>query len=265
MVVEARTRQPATEGVVRERSTIGFPYGDLDSAVRVAKGVHEVGGTGCQIEQLAANLNVKSDAGGFRGLILTAKNFTLITYRKGSVQLTPLGQSISDPQQEKTARVQAFLSVQLYQEIYNKYKGGALPPPSALENEMVELGVAKKSRSKARQPFQRSATQAGFFAYGPDRLVEPNLGNGKASTSDGNQGRDDVADRQREQHDDDGGNGGRHDLITGLIKKLPPESTAWATKDRYKWLQAANTIFDLIYESAEDGGSLKIEIQDAAK
>ena len=52
----------------------------------------------------------------------------------------------------------------------------------------------------------------------------------------------------------------------GLIKKLPPESTAWATKDRYKWLQAANTIFDLIYdESAEDGGSLKIEIQDAAK
>ena len=61
-----------------------------------------------------------------------------------------------------------------------------------------------------------------------------------------------------------GGGSAGHDLIEGLIKKLPPESSAWATRDRYKWLQAANTIFDLIYENVEDGGSLRIEIEDSA-
>ncbi len=39
---------------------------------------------------------------------------------------------------------------------------------------------------------------------------------------------------------------------------------SWATLDRYKWLQAANMIFDLIYENDGEGG-LKIEIEDSAK
>ena len=47
-----KAAEPAEEtGNERERSTIGFPYGDLDTAMQVAKGVHEVGGSSCEIER----------------------------------------------------------------------------------------------------------------------------------------------------------------------------------------------------------------------
>ena len=263
---QASETAAATQKQERERSKIEFPYGDLDSAVRVAQGVYQVGGTSCDDVQLAAELDVAHNGGGFRALLRTAKVFGLVRYGQGSIRLTPLGSSIADTKQEATAKVDAFLTVPLYKAIYDKYKGAALPPASALESEMVTLGVARKSKSKARQPFQRSATQAGFFAAGQDRLVAPHPGQGGARDADeGEPGDRDGNGQDRRDQGGDGGGGGRHDLIEGLIKKLPPESSAWATRDRYKWLQAANTIFDLIYESAEDGGSLRIEIQDAAK
>ena len=41
-----------------------------------------------------------------------------------------------------------------------------MPPAAALEREMVELGVSPKQKDKARQVFERSAEQAGFFATG---------------------------------------------------------------------------------------------------
>ncbi len=249
----------------RERSTIEFPYGDLDSAVRVVQGVHKVGGTSCADVQLAAELDVSHTGGAFRVLLRTTKVFGLVTYGQGSIRLTDLGSRVADPTQEAAAKIGAFLAVPLYKALYDKYKGVALPPHLALESEMATLGVAKKSTNKARQPFQRSAKQAGFFASGQDRLVSPHTGNGKPD-SDPNQRKHDERDRNdRQRGGGNGGGGERHDLIEGLIKKLPPESSAWATRDRYKWLQAANTIFDLIYENAEDGGSLRIEIEDSAE
>ena len=81
----------------RARSTIGFPYGDLDTAIKIAKGVHRAGGTTCEWEQLAAELSLAPKGGGFRLMALTAKTFGLVTYGKGTVQLTPLGQRIVDP------------------------------------------------------------------------------------------------------------------------------------------------------------------------
>jgi len=41
-----------------------------------------------------------------------------------------------------------------------------LPPAAGLETAMVALGVTPKQKDTARQVFQRSATEAGFFAYG---------------------------------------------------------------------------------------------------
>ena len=57
-----------------------------------------------------------------------------------------------------------------------------LPPAAALEREMGQLGVASKQTGKARQAFERSAEQAGFFAHGADRLVMP-VGLEKPDTS----------------------------------------------------------------------------------
>jgi hypothetical protein len=61
----------------------------------------------------------------------------------------------------------------LYEAIFAKYKGYSLPPPKAIEREMISLGVAPKQADRARQVFERSAQQAGFFAHGSDHSVKP--------------------------------------------------------------------------------------------
>jgi len=245
----------------RERSTILFPYGDLDSGIKVAKAVHRVGGTNCQMETLAAELKLKATAGGFRLMIYTAKIFGLVTYGQGTIQLTTLGQQITDQKQEKLARVTAFLLVPLYKQIYEKFKAGTLPQQAtALESEMLNLGVAKKQTDKARQSFQRSAQQAGFFAYGQDRLVMPATGPGEPAPPPKDPEPDPNAGRQ---HREDGGGsgGGRHPFIAGLLKELPAEGAEWTTDERRKWLQAAAMIFDIIYKNGGSGTSLKIEVE----
>lgn len=247
----------------RERSTILFPYGDMDSAVRVAKGVHQVGGSSCQWEQLAAQIGVTATSGGFRMMTLSAKIFSLVTYGQGTVTLTGLGQRICDSKQEKAAKAEAFLSVPLYRAIYDKFKGATLPPASALENEMANMGVAKKQTDKARHTFQRSAQQAGFFAFGQDRLIMPATGPGNQNDQNEPEKEKEDQKKQKKQDDDGGIGGGRHPFIAGLIKELPTEGDDWGTEDRGKWLQAAATIFDLIYKNSGGGKVLKIEVQSA--
>src|SRR5690242_19735093 len=87
----------------RERSTIEFPYLGLDVAVEMAKGVHEVGGSSCQWDQLAAKFDQAATGGGFRQRVMTAKTFGLLTYSQGTVTLTKLGTQICDPDQEAAA------------------------------------------------------------------------------------------------------------------------------------------------------------------
>ncbi len=260
---ETITKATEQEGE-RERSTISFPYNDLDQAVRVASAIHRIGGTNCQREQLAAALNVAPTGGGYSLLLQTAKIFGLVTYGQGTVQLTALGQQINDPTQEKVAKANAFLVVPLYKAIYEKFKSGTVPPPGALENEMAGLGVAKKQTDKARQTFQRSAQQAGFFGFSPDRLVMPAVGSG---APDQKKDDDPVRTQNPEKKSGDDGNGvGRHPFIQGLLKELPSEGKDWATADRVKWLKAAAMIFDLIYTNEDTGKPLKIEVSvDSAK
>lgn len=263
-MADTATASPETGASVdseRERSSISFPYNDLDNGVRVAKAVHRIGGSTCQRDQLAAELRVSAAGGGFSLLLLTAKIFGLITYGQGTVQLTALGQRINDPKQERGAKAEAFLVVPLYKAIYERFKGATLPPANALESEMANLGVAKKQTDKARQTFQRSAKQGGFFEYGQDRLVLPAAGAPVKEQSD----TDGRPDESKPPNGDSGGgnDGGRHPFIAGLLKELPTEGDEWPTDERRKWLQAAAMIFDLIYKNGGSGKSLKIEVESA--
>lgn len=239
----------------REVSTISFPYGDLDDAVSFAKAVHEVGGHSCLTEQLAGHLKVSAAGGSFRARMAHPRIFGLVEYDKGTIRLTPLGMRIVDAKQEQASRVEAFLTVPLYKAIYEKYKGYTLPPPAALEREMAGLGVSSKQTDKARQAFDRSAKQAGFFWAGNDRLTLPV----NKSTPD-SKPIDVTPEKKREEHHDggkhNGGNGGGsgsgyHPFIEGLLKTLPTTGETWPHKDRAKWLTLAANAFDMIYE---DGG-----------
>jgi hypothetical protein len=57
--------------------------------------------------------------------------------------------------------------------IFENYKGGVLPPAAASERDIVGLGVAEKQTGRARQVFEKSAEQAGYFEHGKTRLVMP--------------------------------------------------------------------------------------------
>lgn len=243
----------------REMSTIQFPYGDLDDAVAFAKAIHEVGGHSCLVEQLAGFLKVAPTGGAFRARMSHPRIFGLVDYDKGSVSLTPLGMRIVDSTQETAARVDAFLSVPLYRAVYEKYKGYTLPPPAALEREMAGLGVSSKQTDRARQAFERSARQAGFFWAGNERLTLPVI-KGKLPES---RPLDDPppAGSGAGSGGAGGANGGGkdseyHPFIDGLLKTLPATGSEWPIKDRAKWLKLAANAFDLIYE-----GEGEIEIK----
>lgn len=243
----------------RERSTIGFPYLDLDDAVAVTKAVHEVGGPSCEWEQLAAKLGMAAKGGGFRMRVLTAKTFGLLVYDKSTVTLSEIGLRAVDGQQEKSARVDAFLAVPLYKRVYDQFKGTSLPGNAGIENFMVSVGVAQKQKDKARQVFQRSAKQAGFFELSADRLTLPAIKGSARPAPRDDQQRDDEQSRPN-----GGGNGGGttlHPFIEGLLKTLPQAETPWEIDKRAKWLQAAANIFDLIYTASDDSKSLSIKVE----
>jgi hypothetical protein len=256
--------KPVKEKQERVRSAIDFPYNSLDDAVAVVKAVHKLGGNQCRLESLAAELGHDTvNSGGFRQKVASAKTFGLSSLSQGVVTLTPLGGKIVDADQERASRVEAFLTVPLYKAIYEEFKTGALPPFSGLEAKMVTLGVPDKQKDKARQVFQRSAKEAGFFAYGTSKLVYPALG---ASKTTAVRPADDDDD-QESQKGSNGGNGGgdgnggggkkRHPFIEGLLETLPPAAlgiakTQWSLKERQDWLQTAAGIFNLIYTAKDD-------------
>lgn len=236
----------------RERSTIDFPYSDLNSAVGIARTIHEREGTVCDVSQLASWLDQSSSGGTFRSRLSAARVFGLTeTVRgQGKVLLTELGRDILDPGKEQQARTTAFLTVPLYNAMYEQHHGYALPPAAAIERQMISLGVSKKQADRARQAFTKSAQQAGFIDSQTGRFIKPGTG---------------VSTEDRRQEDDkkgDGGNGGGrpplHPLIEGLIRTLPEPETEWPAVERIKWLRAAANNFDLIYTGE---GSIRIDVE----
>jgi len=243
----------------RQVSSIDFPYTSLEDGITVAKAVQKVGGNSCRLESLAAELGhdtVKS--GGFRQRLSTAHTFGLTSLSQGIVTLSDLAARILDPEQEKQARVEAFLKVPLYNSIYEQFKTGTLPPTQGLESAMVSLGVAPKQKDKARQAFQKSAKEAGFFAYGATKLVYPALGQANNTPKPKEQDPPDP----KGKNGNGGGGDGHHPLIDGLIRALPNAGKEWAMDARRKWLQAAAINFDFVYtDPTGETKSLKVTLE----
>jgi hypothetical protein len=233
----------------REQSTILFPYLDLNVAVEVAKAMHETRGHGSmEAHELAAQMK-QTISGAFRLKTGTARIFGL-TERDGrdAIKLSPLGRAIIEPETESEARADAFMRVPLYSAIYEKYKGQRLPPPKALEREMQALGVSSKQTDKARQAFERSARQAGFFAKGEDRLVRPYFDGSMVSVSEKPDVEDDDDSRKRDNRGGGGGGGGYHPFVEGLLQTMPEPGTLWTIEGRAAWLEAAANVFKLMYQ-----------------
>lgn len=165
------------------RSTIAFPYSGLADAEQIADALHRRGDS-ATVDEIAAELNQTTSSGSFRTKMATARVFGAIDVRRGQATLTPLGKRLVDPDKSKQARVEAFLHVPLYKQLYEAYKGHQLPGNAGIENRMAQFGVSSKQTEKARQALQKSAELAGFYESGRDRLVKPAL-SGPAGENDG--------------------------------------------------------------------------------
>ncbi len=149
---------------------------------------------------------------------------------------------IVDPNRAKEARARSFLMVPLFKAVFDNYNGSILPPAPALARDMVGLGVAEKTKDRARQVFERSAEQAGFFSNGRDRLVMPGITIGVRLPKE-EPGRHEAKERAE--------GGGKDPLIDALIQKLPKMGEEWPADARVTWLQMIAMAFQMTYGPTE--------------
>ena len=124
----------------RARSTIEFPYVNLEEAVAIARAVHQVGGRSCEWAQVAVTLNQAPKGGAFRQKMLSARTFGLLDYKGQDVELTDLGLNVLDSGTERAAKVEAFLNVPLFSQSFDKFRDHTLPPPAAIQRQMAQMG-----------------------------------------------------------------------------------------------------------------------------
>lgn len=231
------------------RSTIVFPYGDLDDAMEIAKALHDEWGGSATVDQVGATLHTSMKSSNFRTKLATAKTFTVTKSENQQVELTPLGRQIVDASQADVAKAKAFLAVPLYKAIFEEYKGDRLPPTKGLESHMISLGVIAKQVVRARQLFQRSAKQAGFFKQGEDRLVLPinqTLLEGGAGT-----GLSPRRTRNRPTTGHTTAGGTLHPDIERLMATFLRDGQDWPSQKQQAWLQAVRDLDRLTEETDE--------------
>jgi hypothetical protein len=239
----------------REQSTIQFPYMDLETAMTVASAILRGGGVAVSRDQLAGLMNQAASGGNFVQKVASARLFGMVAVNGGKYELTDLGFNIldTDETRQRVAKKEAFLNVPLYRRTYDEFRGRQLPPrPHGLEQALNKFGVVVNQKTNARLAFDKSALQAGFFAAGQDRLVEPIIaGMGSPTPRNGPT----VVNLDSAEEPDalavvktKPTRSGMHPFIEGLLDTLPEPNTNWTIEGRAKWLQAAANIFDLIYQ-----------------
>lgn len=241
----------------RQRSTIGFPYTDYESAAALANAIHANAGHGkCSSGQLAAWTNQSAKSSGFRTQISAARLFGLIESDDAdSLRLTDLGRRVVDPAQARSAKAEAFLRVPLFKALHEKYKDGVTPPSAALEREIVSLGVAEKQKARARQVFEGSAQQTGFREAAPNRLVMPAVVIREKPPET----------VKRKNGGDDGGSSDLHldPLLMALLHKIPKTEEGWPADKRLRWFKTFAMNVSQVYDDGSDHVELEVELKNA--
>ena len=249
------------------KSAIPFPYVNLEDVAALAKGMSNRGGVPLARDQLADAINTVENS-TFSLKIAAARMFDVIVLFEGKFSLTKIGHSLAsdDDDEAKTARRDAFWSVELYRKVYEHFRGKTLPPRAGIENALVSLGVSEKQAEKARQAFERSAQFAGYLSANKDRLVQPVIItknmlldeplNPLFNTPKEHQNKDDRTKNRidLENFDDPL----QEPLVTGLLKRLPPIGSEWPAKERVKWIRTLIANFTTIYSEGSDEHAISV-------
>lgn len=252
----------------RPRSQISFPYYNLDSAVEVAEKIHDEAGGSCTREQLAPMLGYSGTKnGGFLSRLAAARMFGLVDEAAGMLRPTSLASQIFAPVQDLDAqrgKVEAFLNVELFDKVYERFKGQPLPTNQGLENLLKnDLKVVPAQVKNALRTLQESAESAGFFdAAGRGRLVLPLSANTKSAGATAAPGIIMPGPISAPPPPGYAPTLSRRDAtveatdippaIYGLIRDLPAEGTAMTAAKRQRLIKAFEASINWLYPDADE-------------
>jgi hypothetical protein len=158
----------------------------------------------------------------------------------------------------RSAKVTAFLNVELFRVMYDQYKANALPPPPAIERQMEQLGVSPKQKERARQTFMKSAQYAGFIDASTGRFIKPGIAQHEMPKQE-------PPKQQRGSGSGDGTDGLNLDLLLiALLKKIPEADKGWPAAQRVRWFRTFAMNVSQIYDGEMmDPVELKIDLEEA--
>lgn len=247
----------------RTRSEVSFPYYDLEASIEVPKVIHDQAGGACTRDQLAPLLGYSGTKnGGFISRIGAARMFGLIEETAGVMRPTDLANQIISPVQagdKQRGLVTAFLSVELFSKVYERFKGQTLPSQQGLENLLRnEFKIVPAQIKTALRNLQDSASLAGFFdAGGRGRLIMPLNASAAPQAAPELVGAstDRIADTAAPEGRNPTKGDGIPAAIYGLIRDLPPEGTVMSSVKRERLIKAFEASINWLYPDREEEGA----------
>lgn len=260
---------PSQKGKPKPRSEVASPYYDLDKCIELARVMHSQAGGTCDRAQLALLLKYSGvKNGGFLSRVSSAKMFGLIEENGDKLTLTERAKQILSPvmpEDAERAKVEAFLGIDFFAQLYARFEGQALPTEVGLKNLFENTYKVVPDRViPALRVFMDSADSAGFFrlAGNRSRMTRP-----IATGADATQVtplRPPTPPKPQTEHGSEaqhggsggGGNGGGIDpALLGLIKNLPPAGSKLGPKRRKALTDAFAATINFLYPEEEEEGS----------
>jgi hypothetical protein len=139
--------------------------------------------------------------------------------------------------------------------MYDQYQGYALPPASAIERQMEQLGVPPKQKERARQTFTKSAQYAAYIDQQTGRFIRP------ATAAPPPPATDQPPQNRRNGSDGGDGSGLNLDqLLLALLRMIPPTEAGWPKEQRVRWFRTFAMNVSQVYDKPEEAVDLKIEL-----
>ncbi len=156
----------------RQRSVYLFPAYGFTTALDIARRVEESGGGTLTEETLAVSMGLSVKSSGFRLKSLAARQFQLVTKQGQTLITTPVAKAIFKPTSPEDAQRgyrQSFLSIPLFQAVFERYRGQRLPDSQTLRNVLEREFYVEHSRvQQAERTLLDSARDAQLLRHTGD-------------------------------------------------------------------------------------------------
>jgi len=269
-------------GKPKPKSEIGFPYYTLEKSIEVARVLHERAGGRCARPQLASMLGYSAvKNGGFLTRLSAAKMFGLVETLGESVALTERSKRILSPVRPSDAaqaKLDAYMSVELFRRVFDDFDGHTLPAEVGLSNKFEnEYKIVPKQVVNALKVLYESANTAGLFDLhgNRSRMIRPIILSTASSITD--EASEAATNRDQAQESQEsatnelrrgGGGGGSdnagdadapgfgratvHPALMGLIQNLPAIGSRLGPKRRAALIDAFKSTINFIYPEDEE-------------